>query len=267
MKKIRVACIQIDAGADLEKNLTKICRYFLKAVRLKAQWIAFPENFLCRGPANQLKAVAARSAELVPFFQTLAEKYKVSILLGSFLEKSTDKKYFNTSLLIDDRGRIAGHYRKIHLFDVNIPGARCLESRYVEAGNKIVTAKINSVQTGLSVCYDLRFPEIYRSLSKRGARVLFVPANFTQTTGKAHWKVLLKARAVENLSFVIAPGQVGSHPESKIKSFGTSLILDPWGRVLAEGSRSKEQVITADLDFKAQAKIRKNFPVLTHIRL
>ncbi len=257
----------MDAGSDPEKNLTKACRLFLEAIRLKSDWIAFPENFICRGPEHQLSETAEKSPEVIRFFQSQAKKFKVSVLLGSLLEKAGDKKYFNTSILINDRGRVAGRYRKIHLFDVNIPGARCLESRHIQAGNKIVSARLNAIRAGLTICYDLRFPELFRSLSARGARVLFVPANFTETTGKAHWEILLKARAIENLSFVIAPGQVGTHPETKIKSFGTSLILDPWGKVLAQGTRSKEQVLTADLDFQSQAKIRKNFPVLRHIRL
>lgn len=267
MNKIRAACVQMDAGDDLEKNLAKAQKFFLQAVRLKSQWIAFPENFLLRGPARRLNSAAAHFPEIIRFFQTLAKKHRVSVLLGSLLEKAGSGKYFNTSILINDRGRVAGKYRKIHLFDVNIPGARCLESKHVRAGSKIVSARLNHVQTGLAVCYDLRFPELFRELSSRGARVLFLPANFTETTGKAHWEILLRARAIENLAFVIAPGQVGIHPENKIKSFGTSLILDPWGRVLAKGTPSKEQVLTADLDLKGQLKIRKKFPVLSHIRL
>lgn len=267
MSKIRAACVQMDAGSDLEKNLAKAERFFLQAVRLKSDWVAFPENFLWRGKAYGLSLAAERSAKAVFLFRSLAKKHKVSVLLGSILEKTTGKKYFNTSVLIDASGRVAARYRKIHLFDVDIPGARCLESKHVRAGDKIVSARLDRVQTGLAVCYDLRFPELFRALSARGARVLFLPANFTETTGKAHWEILLRARAIENLAFVIAPGQVGTHPENKIKSFGTSLILDPWGKVLAKGTRSKEQVITADLDFSAQLKIRKKFPVLTHIRV
>ena len=267
MKKIRAACIQMDAGNDLKKNLAKSHKFFLKAVSLKSNWITFPENFLFRGPSAGLKRAAEQTPEVIRFFQTLAKKYKVCILLGSLFEKAQGRKVFNTSVLINERGSVTGRYRKIHLFDSNLPGARCLESTSIQSGNKIVSCRIHGIQTGLSVCYDLRFPELFRALSSRGARVLFMPANFTETTGKAHWEILLKARAIENLSFVIAPGQVGTHPETKIKSFGTSLILDPWGKVLAKGSRSKEQVLTADLDFQGQSKIRKKFPVLQHIRL
>ncbi len=267
MNKIRVACIQMNAGSDLGNNFAKAQEYFLKAVKLNSKWVTFPENFIWRGSSRQMGAAAKRSSGIIGYFQDQARKYKVSVLLGSLLEKTSGNKYFNTSILINDCGRIAGRYRKIHLFDANIIGAHCLESRHVKAGKKIVSSRLNNVLTGLSVCYDLRFPELFRVLAKRGAKVLFVPANFTQTTGKAHWEVLLKARAIENLSFVIAPGQVGMHPQTKINSFGTSLIIDPWGRVLAKGSLSKEQVITADLDFQSQSKIRKNFPVLRHIQL
>lgn len=257
----------MDAGSDLGKNLAKAEKYFLRAVKLKAKWIAFPEVFLWRGPSRDLKKTAAKLPEVLKHFQALAKKHCVSILLGSLIEKAAGKKHFNSSILINERGRVAGHYRKIHLFDADIPGARCMESKTICAGTEIVSAKLNGVQTGMAVCYDLRFPELFRALSRRGARVLFLPANFTEITGKAHWETLLKARAIENLAFVIAPGQAGKHPDTKIKSFGTSLIIDPWGRVLARGSRKNEHVITADLDFSEQARIRKKFPVLNHIRL
>lgn len=266
MRKLRVSCIQMDAGADPAANKRTALKLFAEAVRRGSKLIAFPENFYWRGKSADLGKVAAQTPGLIKEFGSLAVRNKTSVLLGSVLEKSGSKKFGNVSVFISPSGKIT-RYRKIHLFDVNIKGARVSESRHIEAGKKPVWADGNGVRMGLSVCYDLRFPELYRFLSAKGCKVLFVPANFTETTGKAHWEILLRARAIENLAFVAAPGQTGKNTESGIRSFGNSLIIDPWGRVLARGSFGKTEVITADFDFKNQARIRRHFPVLGHRKL
>lgn len=264
MDRVRAACVQVDAGSDYSRNLIQAEKYFLAAVRAKAKWITFPENFLWRGSSQGLKQTASQFLPAVSRFRNLARKYEVVILLGSLIEKASGKKFFNTSILIDDRGREIARYRKMHLFDIDIPSLRCKESKHVLSGKKAVMAKLGKISAGLAICYDLRFPELFRHYSQQGAKVFFLPANFTEFTGKAHWEVLVRARAIENFAFVIAPGQSGVHPESGIKSFGTSMIVDPWGRVLAKSKCSGSGVITADLDFSGQMKLRQKMPSLNH---
>lgn len=264
--RLRVACVQIDASDDLDRNRRKILASFHAAVRKGARLIAYPENFYWRGKAADMAAVAAGTSKLTREFAQLAQKHGVYILMGSVLEKAPRGKFYNTSFLISPRGKVIARYRKIHLFDSKIKGARTMESKTIAPGKKPVKVLVEGIPAGLTICYDLRFPELFRALSSKGARLFFVPANFTETTGKVHWETLLKARAVENLAFVIAPGQSGTHPESGIRSFGTSLIIDPWGVVLARGKHTGEQVITADLDFKVQRRLRECFPVLKHRR-
>ncbi len=264
ISRLRVACVQMDAGEDFTLNLKRAIRFFLKAIKRKSEVVVFPENFLWRGRAGDLPWAASCAVEALKVFSELARAHRVYILLGSVIEKAGRHKFYNTSFLISPAGKTLAKYRKIHLFDSGIKGARVRESRHITPGTKAVVADIRGIRSGLSICYDLRFPELFRELSSKGCRLFFVPSNFTETTGRAHWEMLLKARAVENLAFVIAPGLSGRHPENGIKSFGTSLIIDPWGRVLARANQTQNRVILADLDFKAQAGLRRDFPVLKH---
>ncbi len=267
MKKLRAACVQIAAGADPEKNLLKARRLFGQAVKAGARIVAFPENFFWRGAGKDMARAAAFTLPALREYRSLAAKYKTAVLLGGMPERAAGKKFYNTAVLIDEKGRVAARYRKIHLFDVRLKDVKVCESRNTQPGKKIAAGKIHSVKAGLSVCYDIRFPELFRRLAFQGSRVLFIPANFTAVTGKAHWELLARARAVENLAFVIAPGMSGSHPTTGLESFGTSLIVDPWGRVLCRGGRAGEGVFYADLDLKAQAGLRARFPVLRHKKL
>jgi predicted amidohydrolase len=268
LKRLRAACIQMGASADCDSNLLRATALAGRAIRQKARFLAFPENFLWRGPARDLKRAAACVPQAVRHFQNLARQTRTAILLGSVLEPSAVKgKFYNTSLLLSESGKITAKYRKIHLFDVGLKRVRVDESRYIAAGKQPVVGKVLNVPLGLTICYDLRFPELFRAEVFRGAKIIAVPANFTEYTGLAHWEVLLRARAIENQVFIAAPGQVGVHPESKIRSFGTSLILDPWGNVLARGSRAKEEVVLGDLDFSFQNHLRSSFPVLKHTRI
>lgn len=269
MKKLRVSLIQNNATENWEKNLSETEQLIQRALQKKSRIIALPETFYYRGPAKNYKTLAKH---LTPFvldrYKNLAKKNRVSILIGSMFESiKNSSKFYNTSYFISESGRLAAKYRKIHLFDNALKGASVQESKHHQHGARIVTSKFAGVKVGLSICYDLRFPELYRKLSKAGANILFVPANFTKKTGEAHWEVLLRARAIENQAFVFAPGQIGKHPTTKIESFGESMVIDPWGKVLARGSRKKEEVVTADLDLSLLKSLKRVFPVLSHRKI
>ncbi len=265
MRRLRIACIQVSASANLPKNLQRIQTLTQRALKKKPQLIAFPENFCWRGSAESLPVIADAAGAILDLFCEIARKHKTYLLLGSLIERASKPgKYFNTSFLISPEGRVCAKYRKIHLFSIGLANVKTNEAAHIHRGAQPVAAKIQGVKMGLSICYDLRFPELYRKLTSLGAKVLLVPSNFTYVTGKAHWEVLLKARAIENQAFVIAPAQSGVSPSNKIKSFGTSLVIDPWGKVLARGPKAGESVLFADLDLRAQAELRTRFPVLRH---
>ncbi len=265
--KIKVACIQINAGENTDANVARALRLIHAAAKKGVRLALLPEVFHYRGDRKKIaQAALTLKSPLIEKFRSAAVALNMGILLGSVLEKSGQPgKFYNTSVLISKEGRVAGIYRKIHLFDIHLQGKmKVLESEYILPGRKKVVAQFCGVKTGLSVCYDLRFPELYRELTARGAEMIFIPSNFTETTGKAHWETLLRARAIENQVFVIAPAQSGKNVSTGIKSFGTSLIVDPWGRVLARGSSSGEEIVAAELDFIMLRKLRRQFPVLSH---
>ena len=265
LKKFRIACLQTNAGQSWRENLQRLRTQIKRALAGKPHLIALPEMFCWRGPSRDLSRIAFQVTPLVVReFRRLARANNTAVLLGSLLEPGPGGKFYNTSILISQSGKIAARYRKIHLFDNRLKNAKSRESRHIVPGRKVVTGKIGRLRMGLAVCYDLRFPELFRRLAKTGARIIFLPANFTHETGKAHWEVLLRARAIENQVFIIAPAQTGIHPSTRIRSFGTSLIVDPWGKVLRKGSLTREQVLIADLDLTRQTLLRKSFPVLTH---
>lgn len=263
-KKIRISCVQTNAGENFEKNLKFAIHAAWEAHHEGAQIIAYPEMFLYRGPASRYSEIAEKMNQAIHKFQHMACMSRVPILLGSILEKSEKKnRYYNTSLLISNHGRIIAAYRKIHLFDVETPGkTKVKESKFFLAGKRIVSASLLDVHFGLSICFDLRFPDLYQKLRKKGAQVLFVPSNFLKETGQAHWHSLLRARAIENQAYVVAPAQVGHHSGILKSSYGHSLVINPWGEILAEAKGEKAQIITANLDFSAQERIRKRFPIM-----
>lgn len=266
LRQWRVACIQMGASGNLEENFFRAVHLTERAVRQKARFVTLPENFLSRGPSRDLKAVTCEMPRVIRHFQKLARETKSAILLGSLLEPtSATGKYSSTSVLVSETGKIAARYRKMHLFDIGLRRVRMNESRHIQAGKRLGLGKVFGIPLGLAICYDLRFPELFRRLTYRGARIITVPANFTDYTGEAHWEVLLRARAIENQVFIVAPAQVGISPSSGIRSFGTSLIIDPWGTVLAKGTRTRDEVVVADLDFSFQARLRSQFPVLKHL--
>ena len=270
-RMLRIACIQNSAGDNPEKNLKKIRILVNEALKSSPHVVALPENFYLRGGDKKALCAVARTVtrQVLQEFCEIAKGTHTSFLLGSIVEPSPiHNKCYNTSVLISAAGKITARYRKIHLFDVTLAtGVSIRESRGTVSGSRVVTANMGAKKAGLAICYDLRFPELFRQLTVRGARMIFLPANFTRLTGQAHWEILVRARAIENQVFMIAPAQTGVHPVTGIASYGRSLIVDPWGNVLAQGSLNREEVITAVLDFKKQDRLRRDFPVLRHIRL
>ncbi len=264
--KLTVGCVQINATSDFDRNLKKSIVLAHTAFHKGAQLIAFPEAFLHRGRPSSYKKVAEETDRVIHKFQHIACLSRTGILLGSILEKSAQRnRFYNTSLFISDHGRIAARYRKIHLFDVETPGRLSVrESKYILPGQSTAVMGWNGIKFGFSICYDLRFPEQFRRLVKQGAEVIFVPSNFLSETGKAHWHVLLRARAIENQVYIVAPAQVGLHLGLKHKAFGHSLIVDPWGKILAEGSGQREEAIIAEINIDYLKDLRKKFPVLMH---
>lgn len=281
-RRVRVAAVQMTSTDDVERNLGIARRLVRRAADSGARLIGLPENFAYLGAggdgdhraalAEQLPPVgaggAARTAgPILAAMSELARTTNTYLLLGGFPERSPDPGHiYNTSVLLDPTDTVLSTYRKIHLFDVDLPGgARFRESDAVTAGSEAVLATWPFGSIGLSVCYDLRFPELYRQLAARGARILTVPAAFTAETGKDHWHVLLRARAIENQAFVIAPAQFGSHG-GKRASYGHTMVIDPWGVVLAEVG-NQEGVAVADLDLAYQDQVRRALPCLQHRRI
>jgi len=223
-----------------------------------------PEKFNLLGTHEHYEAGAeSLDGPTVSWARETARELRVDLVAGSFVERREGHdKLGNTSVHAGPDGEIRGVYRKIHMFDVTVAGKEYRESTSQEAGDEVVTSEADGARLGLTVCYDLRFPELYRILAVRGARILIVPAAFTKTTGQAHWDTLLRARAIENQAFVIAADQIGVHPPGN-ESFGGSQIVDPWGDVLAR-AEDRECVISADLDFARQDEVRDTLPSLAN---
>lgn len=269
-KTFRAACIQNSAGKDPAENLKRVLSLVGIALKLKPDVVALPENFYWRGSRQEMAQVAYQTTpEVIRTFRLLAQKSRTAFVLGSVIEPSHSRTHFyNTLVHIGPSGRIQSTYRKIHLFDVQLPrGISIRESDTTKPGREIVTALVGGRRAGFSICYDLRFPELFRALARKGSRMIFLPANFTKITGQAHWEVLLRARAIENQVFMIAPAQTGRHPVTGIASYGSSMIVDPWGRVLSRATCHREEVISAEFDWTEQAALRDEFPVLRHSKL
>ncbi len=270
MAEVIVGLVQTDAGADKRTNVEAAIRGVEEAADRGAQWVALPENFHIRGGAGHDEA-KVRAAEPIPgpTSEALAETARrlgIHLLAGSIGETTGDKdKIFNTSLLIGPDGRTLAAYRKLHLFDVTIGDhVVAKESARVTPGSEIVVADTPIGRVGLSICYDLRFPELYRSLALRGAVVAFVPANFTLYTGRDHWETLLRARAIENGMFVVAPAQIGPVPDGH-QTYGRSMVVDPWGVVVA-CAPDRAGVTLARLELASVPATRSRIPSLTHRR-
>lgn len=265
---MRIAAVQMTSGADKAKNLETATRLIQKASKSGAEFVGVPENFAWMGPeAERAENAETLDGATLAHMAELAKTLKISILAGSVLESGAPGgRLFNTSTLFGPDGARLAVYRKIHLFDVEVgDGQTYRESAAVAPGSEVVVADAPFGKVGLSVCYDLRFPELYRAQSAQGAVLLTVPAAFTLMTGKDHWEVLLRARAIENLSYVIAPAQQGRHPKDRL-TWGHAMVIDPWGLVVARASEG-EGFAMAELDLEYLAKVRKSLPSLSHRRL
>lgn len=267
---MRVAAIQLSSQANLDENLERVGRWVRRAAQEGAELVALPENFAYFGDEAEKRSIAESLDADGPIVRTLRELSRtlgVAIVGGGMPERSADAdRPFNTSVLFDREGRLVARYRKMHLFDVSLAdGTEARESRATTAGSEPCVTEVLGRKLGMTVCYDLRFPGLYRRLGEAGAEIFTVPAAFTLTTGKDHWHVLLRARAIEHQVFVVAPAQHGSHPKGR-RTYGKTLIVDPWGDVLAQAGEG-EGLASATLDFDYLAKVRRELPCLTHRRL
>jgi predicted amidohydrolase len=263
---VPVALVQTDAGPDPEANVAAAAALADEAAAGGAHLIALPEYLQYRGPDDGFRA----SAKAIPgpfsdAFAAVARRHGAWILAGSLAESSGDPaRPYNTSVLIGPDGEITTRYRKIHLFDVAVDeGPADTESARVTAGEGLVVADVDETRLGMTICYDLRFPELYRALALRGAEILAVPSNFTERTGRDHWEVLLRARAIENGAWVIAPSQIGGPPGQP--AFGRSMVIDPWGTVVAQAP-DRVGIIRADIDTDRVASVRRQIPALANRR-
>lgn len=266
---MRVAAIQLRSTDDLAANLDAAGAFVREAAERGARFVALPENFaFLRREGRPVPCAQGLDGEVIGGARKWAEAHGVWLLAGSFPEATGGERIHNTSVLIGPDGAIAACYRKMHLFDVDLSaqgGAAYRESATIAPGDAVVVAETPFGGVGLSICYDLRFPELYREQARRGARFLCVPSAFARETGRDHWEVLLRARAIENQAYVVAPAQWGRHAEDR-SSHGRSLIVDPWGVVLALAP-DRPCVIVADCPGEHLDGIRAGLPALRHRRL
>jgi predicted amidohydrolase len=262
------AAIQMCSGPDLDANLERARSLAREAADRGAALVVLPEVFAWRGlRLHEHEVPSAVPGPVSDFLCRLAVELGVILVGGSFLERSEhDGKSYNTSLLIDAAGEILAIYRKMHLFDVDLPGEVTVrESDARVPGAEVVTAATAIGTLGMSICYDLRFPELYRRLARAGATIVTAPSAFTAFTGAAHWEPLLRARAIENQVYVIAPNQTGTSPHG-FADYGHSMIIDPWGAIVARAGDG-EAVISAEIDAAYLARVRREMPCLGHARL
>lgn len=266
---IRVGLVQLSSGGVKEDNVERALALANTAVRGGARLVALPENFHLRvggdERARRLEAAESIPGPLSKILSDFALEKAIWLLAGSYGEEADGDRIYNTSLLYGPDGAIRARYRKIHLFDVNISGGvQSRESETVSPGTEVVSVDTDFGHVGLSICYDVRFPDIYRIHAERGAFMSFVPSNFALHTGKDHWETLLRARAIENGMFIVAPAQIGGVPGS-FTAYGRSMVVDPWGTVLACAS-DREGIITVDLEPDLALKVRSSLPSLYHRR-
>jgi predicted amidohydrolase len=264
---MRVAAVQLTSTADFDANLERADRLTRAAAADGAQLVVLPEKWSALGTAEALLAGAqAIDGPAITWARTAARELGIDLVAGSISERvAGEDRLRNTSVHVGPDGEVQATYRKVHMFDVVVDGTVYHESAHEEPGDElVVTTTAGGVELGLSICYDVRFPELYRILAIRGARVMAVPAAFTVPTTRDHWEILLRARAIEDQAFVVAANQIGEHAPA-LRSGGRSMIVDPWGIVLAHAP-DRECHIVADLDLEAQARIRRELPALANRR-
>ncbi len=261
---MRAAAVQLNSTDDRARNIATAERLVRDAAADGAAFVALPEKWnLLAGGAQLLAEAEPLDGPSLTAARGWAAELGIHLLAGS-IAAAAEERAHNTSVLIGPDGSDLAVYRKIHMFDVLVGGVTYRESEFEDPGEEIVTASLGEVELGMTVCYDLRFPELYRILALRGARLITVPSAFTAVTGRDHWEVLLRARAIENQVFVIAPNQIGEAPPH-YDSYGHSTIVDPWGKILAI-ARDEECFIAADLDLAAQDEVRDSLPSLANRR-
>jgi deaminated glutathione amidase len=266
--KVMAACIQLNTGMDPKENVARASEWITRAAAQGAELIATPENttFLVAGKRDLMaRAEPADSNSQLAAFRVLAAELKVHLLIGSIAVRVEENRCANRSFLISPEGAVIASYDKIHMFDVDLGGGESYrESNQHRPGTEPVLAGTPWGGLGITICYDLRFPQLYRHLARKGADMLAVPSAFTVGTGKAHWEVLLRARAIETGCFVLAPAQTGTH-ECGRQTWGHSLIIGPWGEALADGG-TQPGIIMAELDMEAVAEARRRLPTFDHER-
>src|ERR1700677_3731735 len=263
-REVRVAAVQLASGPETEENIERATMLVRRAASEVARYVQLPEYFNYRGPTSRYHSVA----EPVPGATTsrlgaVARDLGITLHIGSLFEEVPgSEKSFNTSVVIAPNGEVIATYRKVHLFDVNVPGGvEHRESRNIAPGDRLVVAEAEGFSLGMSVCFDVRFPELYRALCLAGATVLAVPSSFAVATGRVHWATLLRARAIENEAYVIAAAQAGTTSEG-VSSYGHSMIIDPWGEILAESGFDSEDVLIATIDLDQVEARRSQIAVL-----
>ncbi len=265
---LRIACLQTNSGNDFDANLAALSAMTREAAAGGAKFVLSAEYALMMdgsGRTMREKALAPDGEPALSALTALSRELGVWQLAGSLTLKSDDGRMFNRSLLISAEGKAIAAYDKIHMFDATLPSGTVIrESSAYRPGERAVVAETPWGPLGMTVCYDLRFPQLYRALAQRGAAMLAIPSSFQRETGKAHWHVLLRARAIENAAFVIAPALCADHPAKRM-TYGHSLVVDPWGQVLADGGEAPG-IVYADLDLAQVEKVRSMLPSLAHDR-
>ncbi|KMT17570.1 hypothetical protein BVRB_2g036690 [Beta vulgaris subsp. vulgaris] len=262
----RVAVAQMTSVNDLSVNFATCSRLVKEAAAAGAKLLCFPESFSYMGAnlGDSVKIGERLDGPIMQGYCSLARESQIWLSLGGFQEKGSDDSHLcNTHVIVDDTGKIRSKYRKIHLFDVDVPGGMVYkESSFTEAGNEVVAVDSPCGRLGLTVCYDLRFPEVYECLRfQHAAQVLLVPSAFTKITGQAHWEILLRARAIETQCYVIAAAQAGKHNEKR-ESYGDSVIIDPWGTIVGRlPDKHSTGIAVADIDFSYIDSVRMKMPV------
>ncbi len=261
-----LALVQMNSTQLVDRNFDTALLCVDQAIKNHAGLIVLPEHFLYIGPDKSV--VFDLNAPQINILREIARKSKTCICAGSFLERNPEGgKPFNTSVFIDADGQITGIYRKIHLFDVEIHDSiECHESKYTAAGNKASLVKTPFATIGMTICYDLRFPELYRLLALRGCDLILVPSNFALQTGKDHWQVLLRARAIENGVYIAAANQFGTKYDGN-SSYGRSAVIDPWGITVAQAEDTQPAVVLCEINSKRTSEVRSRIPSLKHIKL
>jgi deaminated glutathione amidase len=264
---VRAGAVQLNSTEDTDRNLETANRLVREAAAMGADLVVLPEKWTVLGTPEQMNAAAEPlDGRFISWARSTARELGIDLVAGSMVERvEGQEKTANTSVHIGPDGELHAVYRKMHMFDVEVDGDIYAESATEQAGDEVVATELDGgVRLGMTICYDVRFPELYRILAVRGAKVISVPAAFTLATTRDHWEVLLRARAIENQCFVVAPNQIGAHPPGP-RCGGRSMIVDPWGLVLAQAPDA-ETAIVADLSLETLERVRRRIPALTHRR-